>query len=62
MERNCGNLHLNKEDVIKKWKSLRDTYVRYKNIKSKSGDGLSQSKPKWKYYDIMSFINITQLK
>ena len=36
-------LHLNKEDVIKKWKSLRDTYVQHKNIKSKSGDGLSQS-------------------
>ena len=33
-----------------------------KNIKSKSGDGLSQCKPKWKYYDIMSFIDITLLK
>ena len=55
-------LHLTKEDVIKKWKSLRDTYVRHKNIKSKSGDGLSQCKPKWKYYDIMSFIDITLLK
>ena len=33
-----------------------------KNIKSKSGDGLSQYKPKWKYYDIMSFIDITLLK
>ena len=28
-------LHLNKEGVIKKWKSLRDTFVRHKNIKSK---------------------------
>ena len=55
-------LHLNKEDVIEKWKSLRDTYVRHKNIKSKSGDGLSQCKPKWKYYDIMSFIDITTTK
>ena len=55
-------LHLTKEDVIKKWKSLRDTYVRNKNIKSKSGDHLSQHKPKWKYYDIMSFIDITLLK
>ena len=55
-------LHLNKEDVIKKWKSLMDTYVRHKNFKSKSGDGLSQCKPKWKYYDIMSFIDITLLK
>ena len=55
-------LRLAKEDVIKKWKSLRDTYVRHKNIKSKSEDGLSQCKPKWKYYDIMSFIDIRLLK
>ena len=55
-------LHLNKEEVIRKWKSLRDTYVRHKNNKSKSGDGLSQCKAKWKYYDIMSFIDITLLK
>ena len=39
-------LCLTKEDVIKKWKSLRDTFVRPKNIKSKSGDGLSDVKPK----------------
>ena len=55
-------LHLTKEDVIKKWKSLRYTYIRHKNIKSKSGDGLSQCKLKWKYYDIMSFTDITLLK
>ena len=55
-------LHLNKEDVIKKQKSLRDTYVGHKNIKFKSGDGLNQCKPKRKYYDIMSFIDITLLK
>ena len=55
-------LHINKEDVIKKWKSLRDTYVRHRNIKSKSGDGLSQCKSKWKYYDIMSFIYIPLLQ
>ena len=29
-------LHLNKEDVIKKWKSLRDICVRHENIKFKS--------------------------
>ena len=51
-----------KEAVIKKWKSLRDTFVRQKNIKSKSGDGLSYPKPKWKYHDIMSFIDIMLLK
>ena len=39
-------LCLNKEDVIKKWKSLRDPFVRQKNMTSKSGDGLSQCKPK----------------
>ena len=26
-------LYLNKEEVIRKWKSLRDTYVRHKNKK-----------------------------
>ena len=57
----CEILCINKEDVINKWKYLRDTFVRQKNIKSKSGDGLSQCKPKWKYYDIMSFIDITYL-
>ena len=55
-------LHLNKEYVIKKWRSLRDTFVRHKNIKSKCGDGFSQCKPKWKYYNIMSFIDIRLLK
>ena len=35
-------LHLTKEDVIKRWKFLRDTYVRHKNIKPKTGEGLSQ--------------------
>ena len=28
-------LHLTKEDVIKKWKSLRDTYARYKTSNPK---------------------------
>ena len=55
-------LHLTKEDVIKKWKSLRYTFVTHKNIKSKCRDGLSQCNPKWKYFDIMSFIDITLLK
>ena len=51
-----------KDDVIKKWKSLWDTYVRHKNIKAKSGDGLSDSRPRWKYYTIMSFLDVTLLK
>ena len=36
--------------------------VRHKNIKAKSGDGLSDSKPRWKYYTIMSFLDVTLLK
>ena len=51
-----------KDDAIKKWKSLRDTYVRQKNIKAKSGDGLSVSKPRWKYYAIMSFLDVTLMR
>ena len=45
-------LCLTMEDVIKKWKSLRDTFMRQKkkkkNTKSISGDGLCDCKPKWK--------------
>ena len=44
-----------KYDAIKKWKSLRDTYVRHKN-------GLSDSKPRWKYYAIMSFLDVPLLR
>ena len=51
-----------KDYGIKKWKSLQDTYVRHKNIKAKSGNGLSDSKPRWKYYTIMSFLDVTLLK
>ena len=51
-----------KDDAIKKWKSLWDTYVRHKNIKAKIGDGLSNSKPRGKYYTIMSFLDVTLLK
>ena len=55
-------LNVPKDDAIKKWKSLRDTYVRQKSIKSKSGDGLSDSKPRWKYYTIMSFLDVSLMK
>ena len=51
-----------KDDAIKKWKSLQDTYVRQRNIKAKSGDGLSDSKPRWNYYAIMSFLDATLLR
>ena len=51
-----------KDDAIKKWKSLQDTYVRQKSIKAKSGDGLSDSKPRWRYYTIMSFLDVSLLK
>ena len=36
-----------------------DTFVRHKNTNSKSGDSLSDHKLKWKYYDIMSYFDIT---
>ena len=55
-------LDIPKDDTIKKWKSIQDTYVRHKNIKAKSGDGLSDSKPRWKYYTIMPFLDVTLLK
>ena len=55
-------LCLTKEDVIQKEKSLRDTFVRQKNRKLKSGDGLSDCKPEWKYYNSMSFTDTTLLK
>ena len=46
MEGNHRNFTPYQGRVIKRWKSLRDTYVRHKNIKSKRRDGLSQFKPK----------------
>ena len=55
-------LSIPKDDAIKKWKSLRDTYARQKSIKSKSGDGLSDSKPRWKYFTIMSFLDVSLMK
>ena len=55
-------LSVPKYDAIKKWKSLWDTYVRQKSIKVKSGDSLSDSKPRWKYYTIMSFLDVSLLK
>ena len=42
--------------------NLYEIHVRHKNIKVKSGDGLSDSKPRWKYYTIMSFLDVTLLK
>ena len=29
---------------------------------AKSGDGLSDSKPRWKYYAIMSFLDVTLMR
>ena len=42
--------------------NLYEIHVRQKNIKAKSGDGLSDSKPRWKYYAIMSFLNVTLMR
>ena len=59
---NAEILSVSKDDAIKKWKSLQDTHVRQKSIKVKSGAGLSDSKPRWKYYTIMSFLDVSLLK
>ena len=38
-------------------------YIRQaENIKAKSGDGLSDSKPRWKYYAIISFLDVTLMR
>ena len=55
------------------WMSLKMMLSRNRNlyeihmsgrkvIKSKSGDGLSDSKPRWKYYTIMSFLDVSLMK
>ena len=41
---------------------FKEHFCETKNTKSKSGDGLSDCKLKWKYFDIMSFLDITLLK
>lgn len=49
--------------LMRKWRNLRDTYVRIKGemesyIPSGSGAGKKKRK-KWEYYDLMSFLNET---
>ena len=51
-----------KEDVIKMWRSLTYTFVRQKTSNPNVGGDLSDCKPKWKNYHIISFIDITLLK
>ena len=45
--------------IAAKWKSLCDQYVCCKNSsKGKNGDGL-EKKPNWKFFDLMSFFDVT---
>uniref|UniRef100_A0A673I220 MADF domain-containing protein n=1 Tax=Sinocyclocheilus rhinocerous TaxID=307959 RepID=A0A673I220_9TELE len=46
------------ETIRRKWKGLRDTYVREKKkeTEKKSGSGASQGK-KWKYFAVLSFLD-----
>lgn len=42
----------------KKWRNLRDTYVRLKGKYSPSGSA-AKKKKKWEYFDLLSFLNDT---
>lgn len=44
--------------LIKKWRNLRDTYVRLKGEYTPSGSAAIKKK-KWEYIDVMSFLNDT---
>ena len=57
-------LHLNKEDVIKEWKSLRDTYVRHKNIKFKIGEWFKsmQTEVEVLWHHVLQWYNTTKGK
>ncbi|CAG9818744.1 unnamed protein product [Phaedon cochleariae] len=55
--------HLSVSVLIKKWRNLRDTYVRVKGetesyVPSGSAAG-KKKKRKWEYYDLMSFLSDT---
>ena len=46
------------QQVAPKWKSLHDQYVCCKNSsEGKSGDTL-EKKPKWKFFDLMTFLDV----
>lgn len=42
--------------LIKKWRNLRDTYVRLKGEYTPSGSA-AKKKKKWEYFELMSFLN-----
>ena len=54
-------LCLTKEDVIQEG-HFEGHFCETKNTKSKSRNGLSDHKLKWKYYDIRSFLDVTLLE
>ena len=45
------------EEVKVKWKNLRNTYKRKCTECSKSGDGLAARTPKWKFLDLIMFLD-----
>ena len=47
------------QQIAAKWKSLHDQYIYCKNSsKGKSGDGW-EKKPKWKFFNLMTFLYVT---
>ncbi|XP_039304545.1 uncharacterized protein LOC120357638 [Solenopsis invicta] len=51
------------DDVKKKWKNLRDRFMKIVSLeKLPSGSGSKPSRRKWQYYDSMSFLRDTYLQ
>ncbi|XP_039301968.1 uncharacterized protein LOC120356971 [Solenopsis invicta] len=51
------------DDVKKKWKNLRDRFMKIVSLeKLPSGSGSKPSRKKWQYYDSMSFLRDTYLQ
>lgn len=53
-----GNPNFSLEFLMKKWRNLRDTYVRLKGEYTPSGSAAIKKK-KWEYMDVLSFLNDT---
>lgn len=51
------------DEVKKKWKNLRDRYMKIVSLeKLPSGSASKPSRRKWQYYDSMSFLRDTFLE
>lgn len=53
-----ANPEFSTEYLIKKWRNLRDTYVRLKGEYTPSGSA-AKKKKKWEFFDLMTFLNDT---